>query len=540
MLKPLSYNKPKLTYMDSKINKFYVVLLSVIVALGGFLLGFDSAVISGAVPFYKNVFGLDSGSWILGFSVGSIIAGAILGNFIGGPFSDYLGRKGVLIITAFLFAFCALGTAFTHSIVLFVIARIIGGLGVGMAILVAPMYIAEIAPQKYRGTLVSINQFNIVIGISIAYFSNYFILKNVTDPTMNWRWMLGVGAIPAILYFFLLFIVPQSPRWLALKGRHEESKKVLARIGGNEYAEQVHSEILEHLKKAHESGKSSFREVFSKSMGTILIVGFGIAFFQQITGINAIFYYAPMIFGMAGGEQDSAFIQAAILGLTNVIFTIVAMFLIDKLGRKPLLIIGSIGITLSLSLAAIAFNNATYKVNSSEVVKMVEVVKASEDKNKDVALFESGLAKMTDKEYTSEVEFFNVVEENIGASNYNIFKNTILQKSISMNAILVLIALICYVASFAISLGPVMWALLSEIFPNRNRGLMISIVGTWNSIVSFSVATIFPVELEALGTAGTFMVYAIFGLLTLLFTLKYIPETKGKSLEELEDMLSRK
>ncbi|HAZ02691.1 MAG TPA: MFS transporter [Marinilabiliales bacterium] len=525
--------------MKTKINTLYLVLMALIVALGGFLLGFDSAVISGAVPFYKNVFGLDSGSWILGFSVGSIIAGAIIGNFIGGPFSDYLGRKGVLIITALLFAFCAFGTAFTDSIVFFVIARIIGGLGVGMAILVAPMYIAEISPQKYRGTLVSINQFNIVIGISIAYFSNYYILKTVEDPTMNWRWMLGVGSIPAVLYFLLLFFVPQSPRWLALKGRHDEAKKVLVRIGGNEYADQVHAEILENVKKAPDPGKSNIKEVFSKSMATILIIGFGIAFFQQITGINAIFYYAPMIFGMAGGAQDSAFIQAAILGLTNVLFTIVAMFLIDRLGRKPLLIIGSIGITLSLSLAAIAFSNATYKVDGSKVSGMVEAVKASEEKGKDLVLFETGIAKMVGKEYESEVEFFNVVEENIGASNYNVFKSTILQNSISMNAILVLIALIIYVASFAISLGPVMWALLSEIFPNRHRGLMISIVGTWNSIVSFAVATVFPVELEVLGTAGTFMVYAVFGLLTLLFTLKFIPETKGQSLEELEVTLMR-
>lgn len=525
--------------MKSKINTIYIVVIAVIVALGGFLLGFDSAVISGAVPFYKDVFGLDSGSWILGFSVGSIIAGAIIGNFIGGPFSDYLGRKGVLIITAFLFAFCAFGTAFTNNIVFFVIARIVGGLGVGMAILVAPMYIAEISPQKYRGTLVSINQFNIVIGISIAYFSNYFILKNVTDPDLNWRWMLGVGAIPAVLYFLLLFFVPQSPRWLALKGRHDEAKKILTRIGGEEYAQEVHGEILTNLKKANVKGQSSIKEIFSSSMSTILIVGFGIAFFQQITGINAIFYYAPMIFGMAGGAQDSAFIQAAILGLTNVLFTIVAMFLIDKLGRRPLLILGSIGITLSLSLAAFAFNQATYQIKSSEITSLIEEVQVSEEMNKDLALFEKGLAKMTDVSFESEVEFFDEVEQHIGASNYNLFKNNILQKAISMNAILVLIALIFYVASFAVSLGPVMWTLLSEIFPNKHRGLMISIVGTWNSIVSFMVATIFPVELEILGTAGTFWIFALFGLLTLLFTLKFVPETKGQSLEELEISLMR-
>jgi sugar porter (SP) family MFS transporter len=523
--------------MKTKINKTYIVLIALIVALGGFLLGFDSAVISGAVPFYKNIFGLESGSWILGFSVGSIIAGAIIGNFIGGPFSDYLGRKGVLIITAFLFAFCALGTALTNSITFFVIARIIGGLGVGMAILVAPMYIAEISPQKLRGTLVSINQFNIVIGISIAYFSNYYILQHVADTTVNWRWMLGVGTIPAVLYFILLFFVPQSPRWLALKGRDEEAKKVLAKIGGEEYARQVHGEIKEHMEKAKKSEKGNFREVFSKSMTTILIIGFGIAFFQQITGINAIFYYAPMIFSLAGGAQDAAFIQAAILGITNVAFTIVAMFLIDRLGRKPLLIIGSIGISLSLALASYAFKGADYKVEASDVPAIMEVVSASEEPGKDAALLESGLMEMIDAEYTSEVKFFDVVEEKIGSSNYNLFKNDILQKTISMNAILVLIALICYVASFAISLGPVMWALLSEIFPNKLRGLMISIVGTWNSIVSFSVATVFPVELEFLGTSGTFLIFAVLGFVTLLFTLKFIPETKGKSLEEIEDHL---
>lgn len=525
--------------MKQKINKMYIILIALIVALGGFLLGFDSAVISGATPFYKNVFGLESGSWLLGFTVSSIIAGAIIGNFIGGPFSDRLGRKGVLIITAFLFAFCALGTALTSNEYFFVISRIIGGLGVGMAILVAPMYIAEIAPQKYRGTLVSVNQFNIVIGISIAYFSNYYFLNAIDDPNIKWRWMLGVGAIPAILYFLLLFFVPQSPRWLAMKGRHDEAKKILSKIGGEDYANEVHAEILKNTAKSSESGKSSLREIFSKSMTTILIVGFGIAFLQQITGINAIFYYAPMIFGMAGGAQDSAFIQAAILGLTNVAFTVVAMFLIDRLGRKPLLIIGSIGITLSLSLAAFAFNAATYKVEKENIATIIEAVKASEEKTKDVALFESGLTKMIGQKYESEVEFFNVVETKIGSANYNLFKETILQNSITMNAILVLIALIFYVASFAISLGPVMWALLSEIFPNKHRGIMISIVGTWNSIVSFLVATVFPVELEVFGTAGTFAIFAVFGLITLLFTLKFVPETKGQSLEELEVNLMR-
>jgi SP family sugar:H+ symporter-like MFS transporter len=515
----------------------YVVLISFIVALGGFLLGFDSAVISGAVPFYKNIFELESGSWILGFSVSAIIFGAIAGNFIGGPLSDRFGRKKILLTTATLFAFCALGTALTHQLVFFVIARIVGGIGVGMAILVAPMYIAEVAPSKLRGTLVSINQLNIVLGISLAYFSNYYILHKIADLTLNWRWMLGIGAVPAILYFILLFTVPESPRWLVMKKRDDEAEKILTKIGGPDFAKQVHAEIKQNIDKSSQLERSTIRDVFSKNLSTILIIGFGIAFFQQITGINAIFYYAPIIFSMAGGAQDSAFIQAAILGLTNVVFTVVAMFLIDRLGRKPLLIAGSIGIMLSLSLAGFAFKNASYTVTDKTVNNVVEFVKTNEDPHKDLSKLQLGLTSMIGQKYTHEVEFFNQVEEKVGTVNYNLFKNEILRQSITMNAILVLIGLIIYVASFAISLGPVMWALLSEIFPNKQRGLMISIVGTWNSIVSFLVATIFPVELEALGSGTTFLIYAFFGLLTLLFVLKYIPETKGKSLEALEDIL---
>lgn len=522
-----------------KSNKLFSVIISLIVALGGFLLGFDSAVISGATPFYKVSFSLDTGSWLIGFSVGSIILGAILGNIIAGTLADRFGRKRILIFTALLFAYCAAGTSLSHNVVFFISARIIGGIGVGMAILIAPMYIAEIAPRKLRGTLVTFNQLNIVLGISIAYFSNYIIQQNVSDPDLKWRWMLGVGLIPAALYFIFLFFVPRSPRWLMQKGKDDEAIGVLRKVNGNEQADIEFKEIKESLNKDINTEKSSFREVFSRKMKTVLIIGLGIAFFQQITGINAIFYYAPMIFELAGGGKDAAFMQAIIIGLTNVVMTVVAMFLIDRLGRKPLLIIGSIGITISLFITGFSFGNAKYTVTESGLEQVKKEIEAGIHPQNAAPVYEK-LSSLVNKVYTREETFFNEVKASIGQDNYNLYKELILKNSISIRSIWVLIGLIMYVASFAISLGPVMWALLSEIFPNKLRGLAISIVGFWNSIVSFSVASVFPMELERFGSALTFYLFAGFGFLTLLFVLKFIPETKGKSLEEIESILVTK
>ena len=522
-----------------KSNKLFSVIISLIVALGGFLLGFDSAVISGATPFYKVSFGLDTGSWLIGFSVGSIILGAIFGNIIAGSLADRFGRKKILIFTALLFAYCAAGTALSHNVIFFISARIVGGIGVGMAILIAPMYIAEIAPRKLRGTLVTFNQLNIVLGISIAYFSNYFLQQSISDPDLKWRWMLGVGLIPALLYFIFLFFVPRSPRWLMQKGKDEEAMTVLEKINGKEQAKIEFKEIRESLNKDINSEKAGFKEVFSKKMKTVLIIGLGIAFFQQITGINAIFYYAPMIFEMAGGGKDAAFMQAIIIGLTNVVMTIVAMFLIDRLGRKPLLIIGSIGITVSLFITGFSFGNAKYTINDAGLENIKSEINSGIHSQNAIPVTDE-LSKFKDKVYTTEVAFFDEIKAGIGQENYNLYKELILKHSITIRSIWVLIGLIMYVASFAISLGPVMWALLSEIFPNKLRGLAISIVGFWNSIVSFSVASVFPMELEFLGSSTTFYLFAGFGFLTLLFVLKYIPEAKGKSLEEIETFLVNK
>lgn len=525
--------------MEPKINKLYVALLSVIVALGGFLLGFDSAVIAGALPYYSEVFGLDKASYWFGFSVSSLTVGSILGNFLGGILADKFGRKIILIGTAILFSFCAIGTALSNNLTIFITARIIGGLGVGMAILVAPMYIAEVAPQKYRGTLVSINQLNIVLGISVAFFSNFIINKLITEPDLTWRWMLGVGVLPAVLYFLLLFLVPQSPRWLAQRSQIDEAKKILQKIGGETYANKTIQEIEQNIKSEKERKRAYFRELFTRDMRLIMIIGLGIAFLQQISAINAILYYAPMIFEAAGGGRDSAFMQAVILGLVNVVFTILAMYLIDRLGRKPLLIIGMIGIIIAYTLSSVAFFGAHYSVTEDSINKTVKELTDKGLTSKEIVEVQNGLQLLVNKDYTSEKEFNRDVKAAIGVSHEKISISDI-KCDIQVNAMLVLFGILLFMASFAISLGPVTWALLSEIFPNHIRGLAISVAGTFNALVSALVITVFPVELALFGSGATFAILAGICFVGLLFVLRYIPETKGKSLEELENFLTNK
>ncbi|MFO8021700.1 MAG: sugar porter family MFS transporter [Perlabentimonas sp.] len=514
-------------------KKTYTIFISVVVALGGFLLGFDSAVISGATPFYRATFGLNSGSMLIGFSVSSLILGAIMGNIIAGRLSDRFGRRRILMFTALLFIISAFFTAFSFDIISFIIARVIGGLGVGMAILIAPMYIAEIAPRNLRGTLVTFNQLNIVLGISIAYFSNYYFQQTITDPDLKWRVMLGVEALPALAYLVLLFFVPRSPRWLLQKGLDSEAQTVLQRVHGATQSAIEEKEIKESLSNDAKKKKVRWTDLFSKRMKTVLIIGFGIAFFQQITGINAIFYYAPMIFEMAGGGKDAAFLQAAILGVTNVVMTILAMFLIDKLGRKPLLYIGAAGICISLSIVGLSFGNAKYAINQKSMDTLTEEVQQMGVATHHIQNIMQ-LNQLKDNAFGNEVAFFGMVKQSVGVDTYNNYKEIILKHSISISPVWVLIGLIMFVASFAISMGPVMWTLLSEIFPNKLRGLAISIMGFWNSIVSFSVATVFPAQLEFLGSSATYFIYAFFGFLTIIFVWRFVPETKGKSLEELE------
>ncbi len=502
-------------------NKSYTITISLIVAMGGFLLGFDSAVISGAVNGIRSYF--EMSDWELGFSVGCVIFGAMVGNITAGPLSDKFGRKKILILTALLFTISALWSAFATNYISFVIARIIGGVGIGGAILIAPIYIAEIAPPKLRGSLVSLNQLNIVLGISVAYFSNYF-LKDLDGE--SWRWMLGVEAIPAIIYFLSLFLVPRSPRWLIQKlGKVDVAEKTLEKIGGEEFAEKTISEIQRGIDK--KEAKGTYADFFSKRMRVIVIIAFGLAFFQQITGINAIFYYAPTIFEQAGGSTDASFLQAIVVGLTNLVFTFVAIYLIDKLGRKPLLIIGTSAMAIALSMATLAFNNATYNFNETTIEKI---------SNPEI---KTALTVLNGRSFVSQNELFENVQPLLNEAQFTEFKQNEIKSFISINATLVLIAILLYVAAFAISLGPVMWTMLSEIFPGNVKGIAISVVGFFNSLVSYTVTQFFPWELTNLGPTITFAIYAVMAILSLVFVLKYVIETKGKTLEEVEELLIR-
>ena len=508
--------------MNPKTNKSYTVLISLIVALGGFLLGFDSAVISGAVKGITLYFEMSDA--MIGFAVGCVIFGAMAGNLLAGWLSDKLGRKNSLIIIAALFTVSATWSAFATGYTEFIIARIIGGIGIGGAILIAPIYIAEIAPPKLRGSLVSFNQLNIVIGISAAYFSNYFLINFGSD---SWRWMLGVEAIPAFIYFITLFTVPKSPRWLIVKlNNTTAARRILEKIGGEQYANLTIKEIERGLGKKESQG--TVKDIFNPKYATIMIIALGIAFFQQITGINAIFYYAPTIFEQAGGSVDSSFLQAIVVGLTNLLVTLIAIWLIDKLGRKPLLLIGTTLMTFALFLATFAFFNASYNFNASTIQKVTN----SEIRELIVSLDGTSFGNQQDA--------FEAVSSKLSANQFLDFKRNHITHFIDINATLVLISILMYVAAFAISLGPVMWTLISEIFPTKIKAIAVSIVGFFNSLVSFAVTQVFPWELSNLGPTMTFALYGMMSFTAIFFVKKYIIETKGKTLEEIEELLISK
>jgi MFS family permease len=506
----------------------YVVFISLVVALGGFVWGFDATVIAGAVPFIKKYFDLtgDAGDLKLGLAVSCLGWGVLGGTACSGFLSDRFGRKNVLLVTALLFAGSALLSALATQFELFVVSRVIGGIAVGGAILIAPVYIAEIAPSNLRGTLVSLNQLMIVTGISASFFSNWYLVDSGPN---NWRWMLGVEVIPALLYFVMLFFVPESPRWLLGRGNETAARKILEKVrGGNVVATE-----LENIRDsfADNQAGSELGGLLGGKMKFVLLIALAIAFFQQITGINAVFYYLPTIFAQAGGSQNAAFRQAVLVGLVNLLMTFVAIWLVDRVGRKPLLLVGAAGMTLSLLTCSWAFHDSSYQLTSRSYA-MLQADNVPPD-------FLAELKAADGKIFATEQEFMTNLESALGADHVKPYRDSIVTAGFQIRAQLVLYAIIGFVASFAISLGPVMWVLLSEIFPNEYRGAGMSLVGFWNSAISASVTLIFPWELSHLGSAGTFLAYGVLALLAWLFILVGIPETKGKSLEELETILVR-
>ena len=510
----------------------YVVTTALIVALGGFLMGFDASVISGVVKFIEPEFNLTKLE--LGWAVSSLTLAATLAMLVAGPLSDKIGRRAVLKYAALLYAVSAIASAVAPSFIALVVARMIGGLGVGASLIIAPMYIAEIAPPALRGRMVSFNQLNIVVGISVAFFTNYLILQlgksdaawaqSMNFEAWNWRWMLGIEALPAIFYFIGLLFVPRSPRWLIMKNNWDEALAVMKKASGEQEATAELERIRASIQEESTKTATPIKELFKKSMTLVLTIGIVVGILQQITGINSVFFYAPMIFEQSGIGTDASFVQAILVGLINLVFTLLAIAFIDKLGRKPLLIGGLAGIAISMFLLSYNFSNATYTLS----VESIEALPAEINRE--------AIASLTGQTFESDLEFKAAIAQSLGGDAAS-FESNLITAAIKMNPILVLIGILGFVASFAISIGPVMWVLFSELFPNKVRGLAISFVGLINSGVSFLVQLVFPWELANLGSATTFLVYGVFGAIGVLFVLWIVPETKGKSLEELERLL---
>jgi MFS family permease len=454
---------------------------------------------------------------------------------VSGPLSDRLGRRPVLKIAAILFAISAVASAVAPNFLILVIARMIGGFGVGAALIIAPMYIAEIAPAAIRGRMVSFNQLNIVLGISVAFFTNYLILslgqsdagwsESLRFGEWGWRWMLGIETVPAVVYFFALLFVPESPRWLAMHGRKDEALQVLERVSGPEQARADLTVVEQSLSSDAVSEEASIKQLFQPAMKLVLTIGLSVAILQQITGINSVFFYAPMIFEQSGIGTNASFVQAILVGVVNLVFTVIAMMLIDKVGRRPLLLVGLTGITICMLTLSYGFGSARYQLSEASIAQLP------------AELSQAQLVPLTDAVYESDLEFRSAVSGAIGKAAYQQFESQLVSAAIQMNSLLILLGILGFVASFAVSLGPVMWVLFSELFPNQLRGLAISFVGLVNSGISFGVQLVFPWELENLGNSMTFLIYGIFALVGLIFIARNLPETKGASLEELQKRL---
>ena len=445
--------------MNDAGNKWYVYKATIVAAVGGLLFGYDTAVVAGAIGFIEKRYDLSSA--MVGWVASCALIGCIAGAMFAGKLSDGIGRKKVLILSAILFAVSSIGILLPMSLDWFIFFRIIGGLGIGIASMLAPMYISEIAPAPIRGRLVSINQLGIVSGILLIYFVNATIAgwhDEAWNVSIGWRWMFGSGVFPSVIFLALLFFVPESPRWLAQKQRWNDAEFILAKVNG---ARKAKTE-LDEIKAALNIEKNSFSDIVKPGVRKALMIGIILCIFSQVTGINAIMYYAPEIFKATGDASSSALMQTVLVGVINVLFTLVAIKYVDKWGRRTLLLIGSSGMAVCLAIVGSAF-------------------------------------------------YFGFAE-----------------------GYLVLIAILAYISFFAISLGPLAFVVISEIFSNRNRGAAMSvcIFFLWTSV--YLVSQTFPMLLASIGSAFTFWIYMVMAIVAFFFILKMIPETKGKSLEEIE------
>ena len=439
-------------------NNSYIIGISFISALGGYLFGFDFAVISGALPFLRTQFLLDA-LWE-GFLTGSLALGCIVGCLIAGKLADKYGRKPGLMLAALIFAVSSVGIALSSGLTLFVVMRFAAGIGVGMASMLCPMYIAEISPAKVRGRNVAINQLTVVIGILVTNLVNYFIADTGPDA---WRWMFGLGVVPSAVFLIGVIWLPESPRWLLKDGQKDKAIDVLNKIGSSSFVDHTLKAIENSLKG---NSKQTFKMVFDKGVRPAVLVGITLAVFQQFCGINVVFNYTSTIFESVGADLDRQLFETVTIGLVNLVFTVLAMWQVDKLGRRPLMLVGSLGLSVVYIILAFMLQNH----------------------------YPAGFV-----------------------------------------SIFVLLA----ISMYAVSLAPVTWVLISEIFPNKIRGVAssVAIVSLWAAY--FILVFTFPILAQKLGTYGPFYLYAGICFLGFLFVLKKVKETKGQTLEELETNLVR-
>jgi sugar porter (SP) family MFS transporter len=460
---------------EAKLNKRFIIGITLVSAMGGLLFGYDWVVIGGAKPFYERFFDITQSPSLQGWAMSSALIGCLFGALFSGYLSDRFGRKVPLIFAASLFTMSAIGTGAASMFAPFILYRLFGGLAIGIASATSPMYIAEVSPAPIRGRLVAVNQLTIVIGILASQIINYLIAEKVPDGAtdefirqswngqMGWRWMFWAETVPAVSFFILAFFIPESPRFLAKSGKTEASLKILERIGGVSYARSEEKNIAETLKYA--SHKIDWKALKAKKLRPVLVLGIVLAAFQQWCGINVIFNYAEEVFTSAGYSVSDMLLNIVITGTVNLVFTLVAMRMVDSWGRRKLMLLGS------LSLAVI------YVV--------------------------------------------------LGGSYY-----------FGIQGVVILILVVLAIATYALTLAPVTWVILSEIFPNRVRGTAMALATTSLWLASFGLTYTFPILNKALNASGTFWLYAVISISGFLFILKKLPETKGRSLEEIERSIS--
>jgi sugar porter (SP) family MFS transporter len=465
---------------NSNINKKYVLSLTFIAAMGGLLFGYDWVVIGGAKPFYERFFNISSSATFQGLAMSSALFGCLVGAAVSGYITDKYGRKKPLLFSAFIFIFTSLGTGALNSFYSFMIFRIVGGIGIGIASNVSPVYIAEIAPANMRGKLVAINQLTIAFGVLSAQITNMLIaepvppgasdlmISNSWNGQVGWRWMFWACSLPATLFFILMWFVPESPRWLVKSGKSEKAFNILKRIGGSEYADSETEEIRLTLEKRNDPGsKIAISHLSSKSLAPVLILGIVLAVFQQWCGINVIFNYAEEVFAAAGYGISGTLFNIVLTGSVSLLFTIISMFVVDNWGRKALMLTGAGG--LAVVYLIIAWG------------------------------------------YFMQIKGF-----------------------------FMLFWVVTAISIYSLTLAPVTWVLLSEIFPNRIRGQAMS-VATFALWMACAILTVsFPFLHRAFGASGTFVLYAIICISGFFYILKNLPETKGKSLEQIERQVTAK